>query len=67
MLLCCWDNRNDKQHYRIFEKIGIYLKSFFSKIFHVSLLDPIKVPMPIQIKLGLLKNLLKQSIEMGMD
>ena len=52
----------------IFEKIGTYyLKRLFSKIYHVSLLDPTKVFTPIQIKLRLLKNLLKQLIEIAMD
>ena len=42
-------------------------KEFISKIYHVPLLDTSKVFTPIQIKLGLLKNLLKQWIEMAMD
>ena len=65
--LCRWDSQNVKQHYSILEKIGIHLKKLLSKIFHVSLLDPAKVSMPKQIKLGLLKNLIKQLILMGMD
>ena len=51
----------------IFEKIGNHVKSSFSKIYHASLLDSIKEFTPIHIKLGLLKNLLNQWIEMAMD
>ena len=51
----------------IFEMIDTSLKSIFSKIYHVFVLDPTKVFTPIQIKLGLLKNLLQQWIKMAMD
>ena len=49
------------------DRIGSHLKSLYSKIYHVSLLDPTKVSMPIQIKLVLLKNLLQQWIEMVVE
>ena len=51
----------------MFEKTGPPLKSFLNKIYHVFLLDPTKVFALIQIKLELLKNLSKQSIEMATD
>ena len=61
--LCPWDSRDDEERYNL--KDWHLLEEFFIKVCNVSLFDPTKVFTPIQIKLGFLKNLLKQWIEMA--
>ena len=49
------------------KRLALTLRVFFSKSYHVSLLDSTKVSTPVQIRLGILKNLLKQWNKMAMD
>ena len=49
------------------KRLALTLRVFFSKIYHVPLLNSTKVSTLTQIRLGILKNLLKQWIKMAMD